>query len=1651
MSLLSDIVNNKINIKNNNYEDEEEKKKAQKQLLQDVVNNRVTTQVESDSISSDIAARLGAYNRVTSTMGNIPDPTSFFDFSVSRKETEALRAYQSSKSSREDYIKAYTDYIKNPTSKNKATLDEHKKKYDKSQYKYYTSRDEAMKAIADEKYNKANPLYKGLIKAVEPVYNAIVDIASPLTTKKLQDEEGNVKYVNTISNQALQEKMTEKNETLGDKAYNFYNNVVNTLSKSIAAGATGGSILYFGDIALDTYQDARNEGNSAAQSGVYAGYSTLVAFALDKALGNTGRIVGFKGSAESSALEQAIEAGFNKLTNSQGLSHFASVAFENGLSEGFEEYLDNIGQFLMLNQDEKRSVESFGSMLKETLPNAFYSFVVGATVGEITDALDSNKKLTDTQKQSVKSLDKNTTALITDTISQIQDVKPTTPESATAKENILNVLEDTVSDIEKIKEANVDLKGVKIDKTPLTFDNKVQETVTDVKSVETNVKQEVDYKQLAKESGYSKQDSILAEKIQNDVIKISGNDIKKAKEISKIYAPPGKKQTVTKVKTPDGNTTTHYNPSNKIVSQGEKAVYDYVQNKVTTKELKEINRQDKAVSESLTKAIKSLRNKGLNNEADLLESKQNDFTYKRKHLGKQTQDIENKILNNIANGNTLIDEYISVLKEYSDASRNKTLFEIDENTNNPEKLLELTSKMYAIKNLMEEASVDGDSPIYSGEITNLQRVINMGEGGTHSAAQVMGLASAEARRNPNNIPRYAENQLFNMYEKIAEKKGSDFKWIEENNPFILENNSPFRFTADEYNKINSMSNELKSLDNDTFEYQKKVNEIDKYVGKILSNKLWNINKIKSIGSFTRDFIVNNIKQNNLLSFHVGFFNAASNVADTITLGTLKYGYENIAEKGLSKITGYKTTSHSVEGLGVHAKGVIDGLKSVGKTFITGVNNQESVKYFDNTIDFTKIGKMSKDMNANTFLGKILAAETNLKGRVTTAWMSIGDAPKSSGTEAASLFNMLRQRAINTSIENGKTSVFYRNVDEKSGVVSCYISDSNGNIKNENIKISNLDSYLKDKNIINATEIETRIAKLDGSRAVYESGLSFGKDKTKPNKFNQTANKFRDAFNSLIPGLGDTTLQFFNISNNVFAGVIRHTPLEIPELVSRTNTLKNNTEQIQSKIEKYYKQGDDYTKTTEYSNRMNENLQLQHDLAQCYGKVMAGSTMGIVGLLLATYGYITQDEEEKDNEKGIQDYSIKIGNKYFSYDFGLVGTTMKTLDSGIKAFSKENNIIDTATNLFDGFGNLMLEETYLSSLKDLLVSEYGDSFGDKIGDYLVNLGVSLTTPSLEKEISLALDDYTSRSTYSNDKWEYFINRMNAVYDRKSLPKKFDGWGNTMKKASNLIDSQWNTFFKSDFISTLKESSDVDNELAELYQMTGDISIMPVKSNGSYKNNKNGFSYNKVKYEFTSEEKAKFAETYGKTAYESIEKLIKTDEYKRAENEDKVKYISSLYTYAADVAKKEYLQTKAVEYYNTGKQVLILGTNDRFEQATILDAIDNNISYNSALKMHNNPDTYNYGKTITGNYDIYAAAQSKLDEIKNTYDNTTDRKKAYVDYVKNCSKLSGVQKAMLIKTQYSSLYKNYDEQIKKYLKSQNMSDNEYQKALDKMGIK
>lgn len=344
-----------------------------------------------------------------------------------------------------------------------------------------------------------------------------------------------------------------------------------------------------------------------------------------------------------------------------------------------------------------------------------------------------------------------------------------------------------------------------------------------------------------------------------------------------------------------------------------------------------------------------------------------------------------------------------------------------------------------------------------------------------------------------------------------------------------------------------------------------------------------------------------------------------------------------------------------------------------------------------------------------------------------------------------------------------------------------------------------------------------------------------------------------------------------------------------------------------------------------------------------GIAVLGYAMAEAGILKASGG--DDDKKEKyDESLGNQAYSIQIGDTTYSLDWlapaGIplfVGAEAHNINkSGKNEKSsisndddkKSKQIIDSLENWANAMSNSMSpmsEMSMISGLTSALKSYDQDSTKmlGQMGTNAVKSYVNQYVPTALGQVAKTTDKY-ERSTTSTKTGilskaidQTKLQVMSKVPGlRQQLPVRTDIWGKEQEQEGNILPIN-NRNKKGNIVTkaikngvvpfTIKNinNSEVDKELNNLYKKTGESSIIPTTSL------EKKFTINGQDYRMTNEEYNKYRNSYGKTSYQLLEKIIKSNDYKNLSNEQKQKAIENVYSYAKESNKMDYAKNNKLE--------------------------------------------------------------------------------------------------------------------------------------------
>ena len=497
------------------------------------------------------------------------------------------------------------------------------------------------------------------------------------------------------------------------------------------------------------------------------------------------------------------------------------------------------------------------------------------------------------------------------------------------------------------------------------------------------------------------------------------------------------------------------------------------------------------------------------------------------------------------------------------------------------------------------------------------------------------------------------------------------------------------------------------------------------------------------------------------------------------------------------------------------------------------------------------------------------------------------------------------------------------------------------------------------------------------------------------------------------GLGDVLIPFAKTPANLTKAIVDYSPAGLISTINKGINLKRSLANGQ------------YTAT------------MQHEFVQSLGKATAGTMLYILGIALAKAGITSGDsDDDKDtanflkNTLGINSYSIKIGGKSFTYDWAQpLAAPLSITANVVNSKSGDSKaLLEGIVGSLDSAGSILLEQSFLQSINDVLNDNDGVVSG--IINEILELPAR-AVPTFSKQIA-DLVDGTQRTSFEYGKpIQSAINSIKAKipFVSKTLNPSVDTMGREIQKYGGK-NNIFNVFLNPANVST-ENISESAEEIYRLYKETGETNIMPRVA--PYYINQKG-----EKITMTGEERTKYQKISGMIIEDSVNKLLKNNDYQQLNNTEKADIINKIVNYSYNKAREEVLGIEMSNEYNKINSYVDDGGN----------VADYYLNKKEIDYSYSNPGKY---KTITQitSYNDYLSYKENIDTIKEKFTNSSQRKAAVIKYV-NSLDLTIPQKAMLIKMNYSS-YNDYNNQIINYINKQSISLDEKKEILEELGFK
>lgn len=315
-----------------------------------------------------------------------------------------------------------------------------------------------------------------------------------------------------------------------------------------------------------------------------------------------------------------------------------------------------------------------------------------------------------------------------------------------------------------------------------------------------------------------------------------------------------------------------------------------------------------------------------------------------------------------------------------------------------------------------------------------------------------------------------------------------------------------------------------------------------------------------------------------------------------------------------------------------------------------------------------------------------------------------------------------------------------------------------------------------------------------------------------------------------------------------------------------------------------------------------------------GQGLTGSSVAALGAFLAAQGIFSAGSSDDDKEAnfdagmGQQEYAINIGGKSYTIDWAspavvplamggeLYNALHQKYDDDETAF---NQAMATISRMFDP----MLNMTMLSGIGSTVTSAAYNKSNPLFGiasNVATNFGGQFV-PTLFGQISRTIDN-TRRTTYADknspvpSSLQKFLQRQaNKIPGlSQNQPAYTDVWGREQKNGpDNVFARAAYNFFSPGYLADAK-GTQAEKALKELYQATGDNSVLPSKPQKYYK------AEDGTKKFLTAQEYSTLTSQSGKISLDAIDKLTKSEAYKQMSNDERIEAVADIYKYAKAIA-------------------------------------------------------------------------------------------------------------------------------------------------------
>lgn len=485
--------------------------------------------------------------------------------------------------------------------------------------------------------------------------------------------------------------------------------------------------------------------------------------------------------------------------------------------------------------------------------------------------------------------------------------------------------------------------------------------------------------------------------------------------------------------------------------------------------------------------------------------------------------------------------------------------------------------------------------------------------------------------------------------------------------------------------------------------------------------------------------------------------------------------------------------------------------------------------------------------------------------------------------------------------------------------------------------NSLKQQMKANNVSEPTDAMREVARQEALKRTWQDN----------NNYTKAMTGIRNILNKTIHikgyGLGDMVIPFAKTPANLTKALVDYSPVGV------VNAIKSKSRALTRAIE------------------TGEGVELaQREFVDTLSKGITGTLLMLVLAAAKEKGLISgkanEDKDVAQFEKeimGIMPYSVKVGNKSYTYDWALpLGGTAAMVSDSIDAYkdAKESKQGGEAFNALisalSAAGKVVFNQSFSRGISQLFSND--DPVSGAI-DIMLNEPAKFT-PTLLSQIAQAIDG-NARTTY------VYGNELATALN--TLKSKIPGLRETLPLATNTLGDpkQFNESVFDVFVNPSNYSTDISTEatdwMYDIYKDTGNKSVLPPVA-------PNYIDYKKERYPFTPQEKEGYQQLTGSIINDGVETLLNSP-FADINGEDAEKFISALHDYAREKGKMEYIpgyvpSTKTTEKIDALKE-MGLTTGEAIALKYLISSADNKEEANKfIMSLDYDADT----KTILSNF-------------------------------------------------------------------------------------